>query len=177
MHSRARKKKAEKHSNRTVGIVLFLVIVIIAVGSIWLLIPPGQQLQTTSAYSLSAGDPTLTTCVSPSDVLLKFKFNLRIILNGTQIIIPAKIGDEAGCTRPMHTLDNSGDVYVESPIYYQYTLGDFFVVWGQVFTKDQILTLHADSNHMITLTVNGIPNFEFENHVVAPGEQVTITLT
>ena len=177
MKSRTRKKKEKKNGNRIVGIALFLVIVIIAVGSIWLLIPPGQQLQTTSAYSLPAGDPTLTTCVSLSDVLLTFKFNIRIILNGTQIIIPAKIGDEAGCTRPMHTIDNSGDVYVESPIYYQYTLGDFFAVWGQVFTKDQILTLHADSNHMITMAVNGIPNLQFENHVVAPGEQITITLT
>jgi predicted ester cyclase len=77
----------------------------------------------------------------------------------------------------MHTLDNSGDVYVESPIYYSYTLGDFFAVWGQVFTNDQILALHADSNHMITMTVNGIPNLQFENHVVAAGEQITITLT
>jgi hypothetical protein len=175
---KSRRKKPEKKNNSRIwGIVLFLVVVTIAVGSIWLMIPTGPQSQTVSAYTLPAGDPTLTTCVSESNLVLKFKFDLRIVLNGTQIIIPNKIGDEAGCMRPLHTLDDSGAVYVESPVFYEYTLRDFFVVWGQVFTKDQILTLHADSNHAITMTVNGVPNFEFDNHVLAPGEQITITFT
>jgi hypothetical protein len=177
LKSRRRKKQEKKNNNTIVGIVLFIVIVIIAVGSAWLLIPAGPQPQTISAYSLSGGDPTLTTCVSASNVILKFKFNIRIVLNGTQIVIPAKIGDEADCTRPLHTVDNSGDVYVESPIYYEYSLRDFFAVWGQVFTKDQIFTLHANSNHVITMTVNGVPNYEFENHILAPGDQITITFT
>jgi len=179
LKSKRRKKDEKKDNNRgkIAGLILFLVIVIIGVGSVWLLIPTGQQPQTTTAYGLSAGDPTLTTCVSGSNVLLNFKFNIRIILNGTQIIIPAKIGDEANCIRPLHTVDDSGDVYVESPIYYPYTLGDFFAVWGQVFSKDQIFTLHADSNHVIAMTVNGVPNFEFQNHVVAAGEQITIAFT
>jgi hypothetical protein len=151
--------------------------VIIGVGSVWLLIPPGQQAQTTSAYYLSTGDPTLTTCVSASNAVLDFKFNIRIILNGTQIIIPAKIGDQAECMRPLHTIDDSGDVYVESPIYYPYTLGDFFAVWGQVFNRNQIFTLHTDSTHVITMAVNGVPNLQFENHVLAAGEQITITFT
>jgi hypothetical protein len=172
-----RKKLEKKNGNRILGVTLFLVIVTIAVGSIWLLIPAGTQPQTISAYTLSAGDPTLTTCVSQGNLLLKFKFNIRIVLNGTQIIIPNKIGDEAGCMRPLHTVDNSGDVYVESPVFYEYTLRDFFVVWGQVFTKDQIFTLHADFNHAITMTVNGVPNFEFENHILAPGDQIAITFT
>jgi hypothetical protein len=179
LKSRHRKKKEKEKSNwgKILGIILFLVIVVIAVGSVWLLIPTGQQAQTVSNYSLPAEDPTLTTCASATDVLLKFEFNIRIILNGTQIIIPAKIGEETGCTRPLHTIDDSGDVYVESPVYYQYTLRDFFVVWGQVFTKDQIFTLHADSNHVITMTVNGTPNYEFENYILAPGDQITITFT
>ena len=172
-----RRKEEKKNNSRIWGIVLFLVIVTIAVGSIWLLVPTGPQPQTMNAYTLSAGDPTLTTCVSESNLVLKFKFNIRIILNGTQIIIPNKIGNEAECMRPLHTIDDSGDVYVESPVSYPYTLQDFFVVWGQVFTKDQIFTLHADSNHVITMTVNGVPNYEFENHVLAPGEQITITFT
>ena len=159
------------------GIALFLVIIIIGVGCLWLLTPTGQQTQTVSAYSLPAGDPTLTTCVSAANVLLKFEFSIRIFLNGTQIVIPAKIGDEENCIRPLHTIDDSGDVYVESPIFYEYTLRDFFVVWGQVFTKNQIFNIHTDLNHEITMTVNGVPTYEFENHVLAPGDQITITFT
>jgi hypothetical protein len=179
LKSRRRKKKEKEKNNRgkIIGIILFLVIVVIAVGSIWLLIPTGQQPQTMNNYNLPTGDPTLTTCASTTNVMLNFKFNLRIVLNGTQIIIPAKIGERTSCTRPLHTIDDSGDVYVESPVYYQYTLRDFFVVWGQVFTRDQIFTLHADSNHVITMTVNGTPNYEFENYILAPGDQITITFT
>ena len=180
MKSRHRKKleKKNRKGDRIFGISLALIIVVIAVGSVWYgLMPAGQQLQTTSAYGLPVGDPTLTTCVSPSNVLLKLKVNLRIILNGTQIEIPAKIGVGTGCIRPLHTIDNSGDVYVDSPVYYAFTLKDFFAVWGQVFTNQQIFTLHASANHTITMTVNRQPNFEFENHVLADGDQIVITFT
>ena len=163
------------------GILLFIVIVVIAVGSVYYgLMPTGQQPQTkTSANGLPAGDPTLTTCVSgsPSNVLLSFKVNIRIILSGVEFKIPAKIGEEAGCTRPLHTLDTSGDVYVTSPVNYPYTLHDFFAVWGQVFTRVQIFTLHADSNHQIMLTVNGKVNNEFEDYVLADGDHIVITFT
>ena len=180
MKSRHRKRLEKKNSkgDRISGITLFLVIVIIAVGSVWYgLMPADQQLQTTGAYGLPVGDPTLTTCVSSSNVLLKLKVNLRIILNGTQIVIPAKIGVATACIRPLHTLDNSGDVYVDSPVYYAYTLKDFFAVWGQVFTNDQIFTLHASTNHKITMTVNRQPNLDFENHVLTDGDQIVITFT
>lgn len=168
-----------------VGVILFLVIVTIAVGSIWLLIPTSpqqsqqseqlQESQMLGAYTLPAGDPTLTTCVSQSGSVLTFKVNLRIILNGTPIVIPNKIGNKAGCLRPLHTIDDTGDVYVESPVFYSYTLQDFFAVWGQVFTKDQIFTLHADSGHEIRMTVNGVPNSQFQDYVLASGDQITIT--
>jgi len=163
-----------------VGILLFIVIVVIAVGSVYYgLMPTGQQSQTgTSANGLPAGDPTLTTCVSsPANVLVSFKVNIRIVLSGVEFKIPAKIGEEAGCTRPLHTLDTSGDVYVTSPVQYAYTLQDFFAVWGQVFTRTQIFTLHADSNHQIALTVNGKVNNEYENYILADGDQILITFT
>lgn len=181
---KSRRKKPERKRNSTssiVGIFLFIVIVVIAVGSVYYgLMPTGQQSQTgTSVNGLPAGDPTLTTCVSdsPGNVLISFKVNIRIILSGVEFKMPAKIGEEAGCTRPLHTLDTSGTVYVTSPVNYPYTLQDFFAVWGQVFTRNQIFTLHTDSNHHIVLTVNGKVNNEYENYILTDGDQIVITFT
>lgn len=108
---------------------------------------------------------------------MRLKVNLTMVIGGAAIKIPGRIGVTAQCLRPIHTLDFSGVVYVESPVVYPYALRDFFAVWNQPFSKDRILFLRAGSGHQITMTVNGSPNSEYENHVLRDGEQITITYT
>jgi len=184
-HGEKDKKKNKGYSRGDYlwGIGLLIVVLVVAVGSVWWgLVPVGQQIQsrqqtTVNPNTLPAGDPTLTTCISESNIVMRLKVNLRIFVNNTQIRIPAKIGESPDCIRPVHTRDASGDIYVESPIPYQFTLKDFFAVWKQAFNRNQLFFLRATGAHRIAMTVNGQQTFDYENHILIDGEQIVITYT
>lgn len=182
------KKKRRKETGYSLGdwlfgIGLLLVVIAVAVGSVWWgLAPRGQQIQsreqsTVQLYTLPPNDPTLTTCISESNVVMRLQVTLKIVINGSQIRIPAKIGDTQSCLRPVHTTDASGTISVESPVNYPYTLKDFFAVWNQHFSKTRIFFFQATGKHTITMTVNGQPSSDYENHVLSDGEQIVITFT
>jgi len=182
---RERRKKSEGRSRGDwlFGVGLFVVVILVAVTSVWYgLGPKGQQVAeqqstTIRLYNLPPGDPTLTTCISQSEIVMRLQVNLRIAINGTDIKIPARIGLSSDCTRPIHTRDASGTIYVESPVDYPYTLRDFFAVWNQIFSKDRLLFLRASGSHKIVMTVDGQPNTDYENHVLHDGEQIVISYT
>jgi hypothetical protein len=174
---KAGSKKETKYGDTLFGIVLFFIVVGIAFASVYYAMPSGnqgQQSALTGTYSLPPGDPTLAICSTGKNLVLKMKVDLRIILLGKTVKIPARIGMSGGCTRPIYTTDTSGRIYVESPLTYPFALRDFFAVWNEPFNKKQIFSLTASTNHTINMTVNGLPNIEFESHVLHDGEQITI---
>ncbi len=181
--TRKRKLEGRSRGDLLFGIGLFIVVVLVAFASVWYgLAPAGQQKQsqdqrTIHLYTLPPNDPTLSTCISQSSIVMRLKVNLRIIINSSEIRIPKNIGVTADCVRPVHTKDASGTVYVESPVNYPYTLKDLFAVWNQIFNKNQLFFLRANENHKIMMTVNGKPNLDYENHVLVDGEQIVITYT
>lgn len=100
--------------------------------------------------------------------------HLKIIINGTEQIIPANIGITLACMHPIHTHDASGTLHVESPEQRDFTLGDFFAVWQKPFSHDQILGYKADGGHEIVMTVDGQPSSRFENLVFKDKEEIVI---
>lgn len=100
---------------------------------------------------------------------------LQIIINGEPQVIPANIGIKADCMNALHTHDTSDTLHVESPEKRDFTLADFFAVWGQPFSKDQILNYKSDATHQISITVNGTPVDTYENTVLKDKDQIVIT--
>jgi hypothetical protein len=100
---------------------------------------------------------------------------LKIIINGVEQKIPADIGIVNGCMNPLHTHDDTGKIHVESPEQRDFTLADFFAVWGKIFTKDQILESKADQKYTIKETVNGVEVVDYENTVLKDGDQIVIS--
>ncbi len=171
-------KKESKLGDTLFGIILFFIVIGIVVGSVYVAMPSGQQTQQSislTTYSLPAGDPTLTICTTGNNSVLRMEVSLRIVLLGNAVKIPARIGMAKGCTRPIYTKDLSGTIYIDSPVKYPVALRDFFAVWNEPFNKNQIFSLTASANHPIDMTVNGLPNKDYENHVFQDGEQITIT--
>lgn len=75
------------------------------------------------------------------------------------------------CVRPIHTFSGSGTVHIDTDENRNYTLGDFFLVWGNsygpdfaTFNKDQIFIYRTDATHSIRMTVNSSPEIRFENY-------------
>jgi hypothetical protein len=64
---------------------------------------------------------------------------LTIVINGQQQTIPAEIGIEASGNLPIHTHDSSGIIHIESTKVLPFRLRDFFTIWGQPFSKKNIL--------------------------------------
>lgn len=62
---------------------------------------------------------------------------LSIVADGEPIVVPTDIGISPafGALAALHTHDEEGRIHVESPIVRDYSLGDFFDVWGVRLTR------------------------------------------
>lgn len=85
--------------------------------------------------------------------------HIDLIVNGTPIVIPAGIGinEVAGFISPVHTHDTSGIIHVESNTVRNFTLGEFFDVWGVRFTKDCIGEYCSTATSTLDVYANGLP--------------------
>lgn len=100
--------------------------------------------------------------------------HLEIIINGQKQEISANIGVKPWCMNAIHTHDSTGRIHVESPVQRDFTLDDFFYVWGKSFNKDQILDYKADDSHKIRQTINGSESQDYENTVLKDEEKIMI---
>ena len=100
---------------------------------------------------------------------------LAIIVNGKQQTIPANLGVQPTCMTSLHTHDSSGVIHVEAPEKRDFTLGDFFAVWKQPFSKDQILEYKVDATHQLLVTVNGKAVDTYENATLRDRDKIVIS--
>ncbi len=101
---------------------------------------------------------------------------LSITVNGQPLTIPGSIGISSTSTgtivASIHTHGANGVIHVESRE--PKTLGDFFVVWGQPFGSDRILSFLVDAGNGLTMTVNGQPTTAFGQLVFEDNQAIAI---
>lgn len=158
-----------KSKGNSLGLIVIVVLVIALLsfnGLVGLFSPKSGNAQTTRDVAMSC---TL-------DMYTQFHIHphLEIVINGIQQKIPSEIGITNGCMHPLHTHDASGTIHVESPEKKDFTLADFFAVWNQPFSKNEILGYKADATHEIVVTVDGRQNSEFENLILQDLQQIKI---
>ena len=83
--------------------------------------------------------------------------HIDLIINGSPVSIPAGIGvnEAAGFISPVHTHDTSGVIHVESNTTRDFTLGQFFDIWGVLFTKNALGSYRADTGHTLKVYADG----------------------
>ncbi|HEU4621195.1 MAG TPA: hypothetical protein VFS42_03140 [Burkholderiaceae bacterium] len=70
--------------------------------------------------------------------------HLSIIRNGQMLTVPAGIGlvsarpDQGACHYMLHTHDGSGLLHVEAIEKTRFTLGQFFAIWGQPLSRNNV---------------------------------------
>ncbi|MBI4281017.1 hypothetical protein HY628_02360 [Candidatus Uhrbacteria bacterium] len=121
----------------------------------------------------SMGDP-LSVCVNHGGVSMHIHPRLEITINGKPQDIPAEVGNDRGCMRPMHMHDTSNTVHIESPVKRDFTLGQFFKIWEKPFSRDQIFDHRVDETHELAVTVNGYRMDTYENTVLRDKDVVLI---
>lgn len=71
--------------------------------------------------------------------------HLSIYDNGRLLALPANVGvveptmaAQTGCAYPVHTVDSSGKIHMDSTTNQPYTLGQFFSIWGQTLGASNV---------------------------------------
>lgn len=82
---------------------------------------------------------------------------LEIDIRGARQVVPANTGIRSNCLFWLHTHDDAGLIHVEAPVSANYTLGQFFTVWGQPLSRDAVLGEHAGPGEEVRVLVNGQP--------------------
>ncbi len=83
---------------------------------------------------------------------------LRIILNGKDIQVPANIGVDptTGAMSALHTHEPDGTIHIEADTAGEvFTLGQLFTEWGVTLTSTQIGDVEVVKGQEVTLTNNG----------------------
>ena len=159
--ARMRKRSLRTRPSWRIPIAI-LVIALIAGGAY---VVATSNINPYSPYN--ANTPVTEMCVDHAAIPYHYHVTLRIVISGSQHTIPGDVGrtPTSPCMRPLHTHATDGVIHIESPVPHEFTLRDFFTVWGQPFNSRQILGYSSGGGRSITMTVNGASSTEFETYV------------
>ena len=115
------------------------------------------------------------TCTTDMATQFHVHPTLKIIANGREQTISANLGIQPTCMTSLHTHDTTGVIHVEAPEKRDFTLADFFAVWKQPFSKDEVLSYKVDATHKIRVSVNGAEVSTYENTILRDKDQILIT--
>jgi hypothetical protein len=101
---------------------------------------------------------------------------LHIYVNGLLSPVPKNIGIDAArhVESSMHTHDSTGVIHMEAPHPFEYTLGDFFSVWGVKLGPDQVGGLKGLGGDHLHFLLNGRTLRNPAAYVLRKGDSVVI---
>jgi hypothetical protein len=118
-------------------------------------------------------------------IIMHFHPRLNVTVESKAVTVPAGIGinsslwkdhslDKYGMQSmnmlmpgmaPLHTMDNSGNITVESSVNRNYTLGEFFKIWGIKFDDKKV-----------KITLDGKPVSNFKNYTLTENDNDHLTV-
>ena len=162
-------KKRNTHVKKIRNWIIFIALIGVIIGFVaWIVggaISESRSCKTDPATEINIGGHT--------NLKLHIHADLRILIDGEEQFIPANIGVSPGVMRPIHTHDSSGELHIEGPCARDFTLGDFFSIFGREFSRQCIFDKCVD-NGSLKFVVDGRENFGFENYVMRDGDNLLI---
>lgn len=150
-------------------------VVVIVSGVIMWALFSRDNLKNKKITELSSRDVALMYTTDAA-TLFHIHPQLKIIVFGKEQLIPTNIGIEQTRMRSLHTHSADGLIHVESPIKKDFTLGDFFAVWGKSFTKEQILDTVLTKDNQTEITVNGTRVDTFDQTIMKDNDKIVIDI-
>ena len=110
------------------------------------------------------------------NIALHIHSGLTIKINGTEQEIPVNIGILPGIMRPLHTHDGTGEIHIEGPYKRDFTLGEFFEIWGETLNATCIFEYctNIGSNSTLKMLVNEQESQQFENYVLREDDRILV---
>jgi hypothetical protein len=105
--------------------------------------------------------------------------HIDILIRGRSVEVPAQIGivtSPSVLFAPLHTHDATGITHVESPIVRDFSLGEFFDVWGVRFTSTCIGGYCNSGNERLQVFANGqVVTFDPRRLQLIAHEEIVVT--
>ena len=102
------------------------------------------------------------SCNPMEQAVFNIHAHLDIIINGVYFLVPSQVGIPSNCFYWLHTHDESGIVHIEAPIQRDFTLGQFFDIWGKKLSNDQIFNYVSSANNPLNVYINGLTKVQGE---------------
>lgn len=104
--------------------------------------------------------------------------HIDVFVNGSPAAVPAEIGiNDNSFISPIHTHDATGVIHVESPTNEQFTLGQFFAIWGVRFTRTSVGGYHSSAARPIRVYLDGKPfHGDPTRLVLASHEEIAVVI-
>lgn len=103
--------------------------------------------------------------------------HLDIYIYGHHLSIPSHIGlDDHDNVSPIHIHDAQGIIHIESPTVQNYTLGQFFGVWGVPFTDLCLGDYCQKDDQKLAVYINGqlVPS-HYSDIILTPHQEIVVT--
>ncbi len=148
-----------KYKNWLIGaVVLALVVVFI-----------GPKLKGGSSGTPSNANVANLPCLLPNvQLAMHWHPELKIIVDGEDEVIPANVGLDGSCHRPLHTHDATGVIHLEAQVVRDYLLSEFLGLLGKTAERE---------GYDVKMTVNEKPSVEFGNLVLKEGQKIVLEYT
>jgi hypothetical protein len=137
------------------------VLLAVFIGFTWTLTLDSSILSLSPASAPSFINASVISDIS-CDTMEHFKMHIHahldIFINGEAYPVPSNIGIIPNqCIYWMHTHDDTGVIHIESPEDRNFTIGEFFDIWGQTFDNSQIFDNIAGENinNALNVYING----------------------
>jgi hypothetical protein len=100
-------------------------------------IPPAPALAS-SASTATGQTVDGIQCLGNEQLLFHIHTHLTIFADGSARQVAAGVGIPGSCLYWLHTHQPDGIIHIEAPVQRTFTLGNFFDIWGQQLSSDQV---------------------------------------
>lgn len=142
------------YASFTLPLVVLGVFLVVAIALVFL------YRGSTSTNSVSGQPVANVKCESNEQLATHYHAHLDILYQGQPVKVPAQIGIQPTCLYWLHTHDETGVIHIEAPkseASRQFTLGEFFKIWGQPLSSKQVATIQVPAGQQLKVWVNGQP--------------------
>ena len=161
-----------KRFNLGFGFWFGLVVIVVFGGVLWFMFQ--QEASKRSFLETAPTHEIAQTCTTDMATTFHIHPHVTIMVDGKEEALPANIGITDGCMNPLHTHETDGILHVESPVKRDFTLGDFFTVWKQPFSKTQFMDKTVSATGSFKMTIDGKEVDTFENTVLLDNQQIVL---
>lgn len=116
-------------------------------------------------------------CLNNTQVSYHIHPQIQIFINDKPLEIPANIGNSQGCMRVIHTHNDLPKIHIESPIEADFTLKDFFNIWGKPLSKTEVLDYNIKDGWVFKFLEDEKENFEPETIILKDNKIIKIYIS